>query len=200
MKRKYRLFIIIGAVVLTVAWGWRFLYLNQYFSERYGVEKQEYHIGDTVSLGDNMMGGSVLDGYSVNVKSAEIMECDDFLKEYGTSAEEMELTDKPERICKVILTISNRASQAEGVYLPDLTFYGTSFYGDWNDELIALANPVLEGSLGIALPENSDYEITMIYNLRKMHFTSYSWNHIRERTFWLKVTDFPVMKTIRILN
>jgi hypothetical protein len=87
----------------------------------------------------------------------------------------------------------------EGVMLFELTLHGLDMYSDLNLELLDAMNPVLVGAPGVSLAPHTEYTLRLPYNLRKMHYTSETWDNMHNRKFWLKLTSFPTVKEISLI-
>lgn len=198
MKKKIKLgAILVIVVILSVAWCWRYLSLNKYYQSEYGTTTAYYSTGDLVSFDDNIsVGGLSWDGYSIKVNSARIVDCEDYLAEYNMTLDNLD--NAPDKVCEVTITLYNASSTAKGVYLNDIILHGLDNYTDMNRDLLAVANPVLKGALGISLAANTEYTVRLVYNLREMHFTKYTWEHLDDYKLWLKLTSSPIVKEIEL--
>lgn|GEM_PF-6040604 len=197
MKRKTWFIILIGAVILGL-YIFRVYALNKDYERVHGITDKEYNISEMVPFEEDIsVGNEILDGYSIRVDNAEYMDIKEFMKKYAITGD-MLIEAAPERVFAVDISIKNESSQAEGIYLPDIILHGVDFYVDWNAELIDLANPELDGVLGVTVASEKEAVIHMVYNLRKMHFTNAVWDNMDKEEFWLQLTVSPNRKEIKL--
>lgn len=193
MTRK-RLLLAAGGLLLISLWCAAHWYINQLFEERFGLEDDIlYQIGDTVQLGDNIVYDLPAEGYAICVDSAQLLSMEEFAEQYG----ERTLTNAPDRVLAVEMTVTNIDSDADGVYLPDFQLHTVNSYTDLNYEMTVQANPVLQdGVYGITVPEGESYTVYLIYNLRKSNLTAHFWETMTEKDFYLRVTESPVKQEV----
>lgn len=185
-------------VVITVA-AIRFNKLNSFFNENYGISYAEYGMNEIVDFGEDLINFELLSGYSIRIDDAHIIDYEEYVDFLGVTRSNLTETNPPEKVCIVAATIFNEYSDAQGVFLPYITLYGVDFFTDWNSELIDLANPVLDGALGIALSPCTSYTVYIVYNLREDQFTSKTWDNIENEQFMLQLTQNPISKSIKLM-
>lgn len=173
--------------------------LNKYFAENFPMLLEVYSMGDIVEFEDNYIDGDIIDGYAIEVKSAKIINFNDYIDEFDINEPlEFEI-EPPERVCEVSIIIYNYGSVSSGLYLPSIILQGLDYYTDWNSDLLHLANPILEqDSLGLTLADNTQFEAKLVFNIREMHFTTNVWDDLGDYDLWLKLTDYPIIKRIQL--
>lgn len=197
---KKRIFLISAVIImLGCLWTIRYNALNDFYDENFAITTEYYQTGDMVPFEENILYGESLDGYHIRIDNARLIDRDDFLNEYGVTANSNGDNQPNDlKICDLQVTIQNTGSEAEGVYFPYLTLHGIDYYGSWDEGLIALANPVLGGNLGLSLETGQEYSIHLIYTIRKESFTNATWKNLLNYPLWLRITQYPVEKEISI--
>lgn len=168
----------------------------------YPFDIQPYQMGEFVPFDKDVLSRILLTGYEIQVESARIMDVKQFFDLYKVNISGQNIENLPEKICDVEITIRNVGTDADldipGLYLPDLTLHGVDYTTDWNAELMGIANPDMDGVLGVSVPSGYEYTAHVIYNLRKMHFSSFTWSHLENYSFWITMTDYPTRKEIKL--
>jgi hypothetical protein len=200
--KKRKLIIIPVIAVLVLAWVFQYIRVNQYFNRAYPFDIQTYQMGEFVPFDEDVLNRILLTGYEIQVESARIMNVEQFFYLYNVNMSDQNIDNLPEKICDVEITIRNVGTDAEldipGLYLPDLVLHGVDYTTDWNPELMGIANPNMDGVLGVSVPPGYIYTAHVIYNLRKIHFSSFTWSHLENYSFWITMTDYPNRKEIQL--
>ena len=196
-----RIRFLIPAVLLIIAislWAIQYNNINRYFNNTYPLALKCYEAGDVVPFEDNVLAGNELNGYKIKVNRTQIMETSRFLETHNISNHKFE--NLPEKVCDVELTIYNENSDAEGIYLPDLVLHGVDYQTDWNSDLMNILNSEMGGALGVSVPNGYEYTVHIVYNLRKMHFATNTWENIDNYSLFIKVADYPSRIDIKLTD
>ena len=199
MKKKKikitRKILLLLILLLLVSWAIRVFYINYSYRKKDGVEIKNYVVGEWVPYEGEYAYGEFPENYEICVTNYEIKDTDDYLKEKNLDANSFEyLTD---RICLVeILVRNNSNNEGSGLYLTDIWLYGTDFYLGQNTELFTVENPNMDNAGGILLSDGKECNLTLVYNVDKLYFTKYAWNHMESLEMSLYLTAFPIQKNI----
>ncbi len=200
--KRCKLIIIPVVAVIVLAWVLQYIRVNQYFNETYPFDIQTYQMGEFVPFDEDVLSRVLLTGYEIQVESAKTMDVQQFFELYNVNISDQKMENLPEKLCDVEITIRNVGTDANldipGLYLPDLALHGVDYTTDWNSELMGIANPDMDGVLGVSVPPGYTYTAHVIYNLRKMHFSSFTWSHLESYSFWITMTDYPTRKEIQL--
>ena len=196
-----RIRFLVPAVLLIIAislWAIQYNNINRYFNNTYPLALKCYEAADVVPFEDNVLAGNELNGYKIEVNRTQIMETSRFLEIHNISNHKFE--NLPEKVCDVELTIYNENSDAEGIYLPDLVLHGVDYQTDWNSDLMNILNSEMGGALGVSVPKGYEYTVHIVYNLRKMHFATKTWENMDNYSLFIKVTDYPSRIDIKLTD
>lgn len=200
--RRYKIIAIPLIAAIIGAWVFQYININQYFRKTYPLDIQTYQIGEFVPWDEDVLSRNTLTGYEIQVESAMIMDVAQFFELYHASDENV--PNLPEKVCDVEITVRNVGTDADvdilGLFLPDLALHGIDYTTDWNSELMWIANPEMgeAESLGITVPPGYQHTAHIIYNLRRMHFSSFTWSHLKEYAFYITISDYPTRKEIQL--
>lgn len=195
--KKKRLVIISLILILVVIWAVYVVSFNKRIKALDEVPVQNYSIGEFVSFDDNYSYGYNRQGFEMRVDGYEIKDTADFLQKYGKTLKDFDQDHIAEKVCTVDITVRYNGAEENAPFEP-LSFFmcGTGYYDGQNDELYALANPKAEGGTGIMFHPENECTITLVFNLQKLVYTDYNWEHIEDLDRMIYVTAMPVQKNI----
>lgn len=198
MKKKIRLIIILGAiVVLAAAWTWRYVTLNKYYDDLDNGDYKLYQAGELVPFEDD--GNDLhtdLNGYHIRVDGHEIQDYDDYIANADFTIARDE--NDPDKIALVYITLVNESCEPNPVSLLDMKLRGvdTPLNMDW--DILVLANPALNGYTGIALNAATEQKLVLPYGLWKDSFESHTWRSIDEYSLYLQITSSLTTKEVLV--
>ena len=193
---KKRIALYCACIILAGLWTWRYSTMNDYYDSFRNITEVRYQFGETVPFGTNKTSeGNVLDGYSICVKSLDVLETNAFLDTYGVTEDAFEII--PERIALVMITLRNDGCD-ESVELTELALHGIDNYVGMNWTALRELNPVLNGSTAIRLDHGTECNIVLPFNIFRQYFGSYTWNHMDEYSWFLRVTYWPERTDISV--
>ncbi len=64
------------------------------------------------------------------------------------------------------------------------------------NKLFTVENPNMDNAGGILLSDGKECNLTLLYNVDKLYFTKYAWNHMESLEMSLYLTAFPIQKNI----
>jgi len=137
-----------------------------------------------------------MEGYSIGVNEAQVMDYQDFLGKYQG---EDEYSYPPEKIYDVSVTLKNLgADDTTGINMMDFYISGLAVCADLNIDMYDLANPQLSGQYAIALRKNSELEIHLPFSLWEADYHRKTWNKLEEFEMNLVTTLYPVKQVISL--
>lgn len=194
-KRKFLRFVSVF-IILGCLWTWRYHSLNSYYDSTFTrISQKSYQLGETVSLGQNKIGGyTAAEGYTIRVDAFEILDYEEYIENTGYKVDQM-FAD-PEKVGLVSITLANIDSTSNGIMLTDFVLHGIDNYVglDWN--LLTVANPILQGNHGIQIPQNTEVSLTIPFDMYRSYFNSRTWNNLNEYKWFFKVTSWPEKQLI----
>lgn len=200
MKRKRYWIAICVAVLLVGVWCFAHWNINRLMEENYGFEREEeYGIGDTVVLGENIVDYEAFPGYAVRVDSARVLTLDEVFEEYG----EITLENPPERVADVEVTLFNQESDSTetGIFFGDLRLQHISMYTSMDQDLTTWANEFLRdqpGTFGLIIEKGKACTVHLIYDLPQSSFGYLDWATMDPSDFYLRVTSYPERQVVRL--
>lgn len=197
MKNRKRLIMAMVVVLLAVAWIWRYVTLNAYYDSFDNFNQKIYRAGELVPFEDD---GSDfytnLDGYHIRVDRFEIQDYDAYLDAADFTMKREK--DEPDKIALVYVTLINESCQPNCVSVGEFQLHGIDNTTNLDRNILLAANPILQGSFGIALAAGHRCELILPYQLDKARFGSGTWRNIEDYPFYLKVTDAWTRKEILV--
>lgn len=198
MKKKIRLVIILGViVVLAAAWTWRYVTLNKYYDDLDNGDYKLYQAGELVPFEDD--GNDLytdLNGYHIRVDGHEIQDYDDYIANADFTIDRDE--NDPDKIALVYITLVNESCEPNPVSLVDLKLRGVDALLNMERDILALANPALNGYTGIALHAGTEQKLVLPYGLWKDSFESGTWRSIDEYSLYLQITSSLTTKEVLV--
>lgn len=197
MKQQIKFLRLLSVfIILGCLWTWRYNSLNSYYDSTFTqISQKSYQLGETVPLGQNMIGGyTAAEGYTIRVDAFEILDYEEYIENTGYQVDQMFAV--PEKVGLVTITLANIDSTSEGIMLTDFVLHGIDNYVglDWN--LLTVANPILQGNHGIQIPQNTEVSLTIPFDMYRSYFSSRTWNNLNEYKWYFKITSWPEKQLI----
>lgn len=197
MKKKRRLILFVVLLAAAVCWFWRYRSLNTYYQSLSTQQTVCYPMGEKVPFGEDYLEKDMnAAGYYIQVNRFEILSYEEY-----TATLDAPLSrrgDPPERIAMVYITLYNEDSTQDGVMLTELTLHGVDSLSSLDWDALLASNPVLEGSFGISLVPGASYDLVLPYSLFESSYSIYTWNHLEDYEFFLRITAFPTAKDLAV--
>lgn len=193
-KKKFGVVVTLGIILMAI-WGVSVLRMNQRSHELDDIPIEEYQIGERVTYDHNWAYGEYLDGYALRANDYEIIDTEEYLKRFNKKKTDFEFC--PEKVCVVDMTVLKEKAEnsPEGIYLTNIWMHGLGYYADSNINFFMLENPNLE-SPGIILDDGTEYDVKLVFNIRKDFYTAYNWKNLDKLDMKLAITSFPVERNI----
>ena len=196
MKKKNVIMLII-ILTLLLGWIWRYISLNDYYTNLSNQTRCEFKSNCKVYFEDDYIDKDLsANGYWIRVDNFEILDTSVYIQR-----DDLKLPDdfvEPDKIALVYVTLCNENSDSPGVMLTELLLHGLDSYSNINWELLFAANQGLNYSPGIKLSLGREYSIVLPYNLKEDLFSQNDWNSIYDYEFFLRITFFPTAKDIKV--
>lgn len=195
-KRKK---VVLALVAIFLLWGIRVYTVNRsYDIDR--IPTENFSIGEWVPYNNEYSYGEMVSGYSICVNSFNIIQCDEFLAEFGKNRDDFTVGEgfgeKVGIVSATVLNVSNQTGQS--VNLGEMKLYGKDFYSIQFIELFEISNPDLNGSLGVILEPGESKDVQLVFSFRKEDFSLLSWKKLEKLNLKLFITAFPIQKNIII--
>lgn len=199
--------VVLSALVLFGLWVWRVNYLNT--NLKYKTKTENYVSGEMVPIEDNYFYDLMEDpaGYYVRVDSADVYHYEDFAKEIGLETDYYyykSMAIDPDSYVYVLNVTFKNTDNENGVIrfgcfdLMDKSLLLNVDYTLWNQ-----MEPEWAGyeMLKLKLHSEVSLRIPFTVNMYRSQLT-YRWamRHIREDSFSLCISHFPVRKLIAVDN
>lgn len=197
MKQRTNLIKIISigiiGVLLVMAYAQRYRFVNQKLK---AAPVKEYSIGEEVKMEQDILINYTMEGYSISVNQAEVLSYKDFLKKYNA---EDEYSYVPDKIYDVEVTLRNiDANDETGVNLSEFYVQGVAVCAGLDTNLLAQANPDLNGMYAIALRKDSSITIHMPFGLYEENFKKDVWNNLNDFNMNFVATLYPTKKIVHL--
>ncbi len=190
--------------ILLVLWFIRYHHVNQGHLLTYSENPVVwYETGDTVPYGSNITYYTVrdLNGYSLKVQSAQLLEQKAFAAKYNVSLDDL-IVQYPYYLI-LESEISNENNPSEGIGLDMLILRGLDWWGycsiretiDANQEF---AGSSLSETASFQVPLNRKATIKLVFGLHPNLLTADRWEHFEQEEIWLTQTISPIEQRIRI--
>ena len=181
------------SISLAVACAERIRYVNRQLQD---APVREFQTGETVAFEKDILTNDTMEGYSVRVDGAEILDYKDFLEKYDV---EDEYTYVPDKVYDVEVTLKNTdADEGTGINLTEFYVQGPAIVCGLNTDLLGAANPQLDGVYAIALRENTGLVLHLPFELNEGYFKERTWRHLDDLDMNLVATLYPVKKVIAL--
>ena len=200
---KYKKLALIIVFVMFFLWCLRYYQLNDGKLVTHEYPEKIYGLNEKVEYGEDIVYGKDdrSTGYAVTLLDKRIVDCEDYLDEIGKTEKDFNIY-LPERVMEVTLNISNINNDdlTQGVEFFPIWLIGRDWHEVYSSEFTAYANDIYEddtnASFGIQVKQGKSYEIKLIYPMRRLCFSSYTWKNIDEESMWLTITSRPNRKLI----
>lgn len=199
LSQKKRIALIGLCMAIVAVWTWRYLSVNRFYDARTTRTIAYYAMEDEVPIGtESLTLQESVDGYYVHVKDFEIVDFFSYCENNGISLDTRQ-NAVPDKLALVRITLGNVHGDESGINISDFGLQGIDSYPTLDYDLLGEVNPTFSGAFwGIVPPQNSEYEITIPYMLSKENYKVSTWNNIDNYKFYLKFSDIPVIKCIKL--
>lgn len=167
---------------------------------------ETYSMGETVDIGKNFFTDSAEDpsGYTIRVNSAELVNYEDLLANYGVTAADLCYTKEfpaPQYTYLVNVTICNEENETGAIMALNYALYNQALKIPVDYYLWGLMDKTFPGEPGFRLQTNSERNITIPFTPMPSD-TGINNEEITQRMeseeFYFCVSEFPVRKQIKI--
>ena len=198
MKKPVRLIVVLSVVMaLAAAWVWRFVTLNKYYDDLNNSDYKLYKAGELVPFEDDGYDlRTDLNGYHLRVDGYEVKDYDAYLSETGISLPNKQ--DAPEKLALVYITLVNESCEPNPVNMTSFTLRGVDTVVNMDLDVLVKANPILEGTTGIALRKGTECKLVLPYKLSREGFKRTTWWRIDKYKMYLQVTGSLTQKEVCI--
>lgn len=198
MKKPVRLILVLVVLALLAGgWVWRYVTLNKYYDDLDNTDFKLYQAGEWVPFEDD--GNDIytdLNGYYIRVDGYEVKDCEAYLEETGITLGAA--GSAPDKLALVTVTLVNESCASNRVMLGDMKLHGVDSVMFMNSEVLAKANPVLNGKTGIALEPGTECQLILPFGLNKDQFDGGTWRTIDNYEVFLQVTCTLTTKDIAV--
>ena len=185
--------ILIVILLLAFAYAGRIRYVNRQLRD---APVQEFQTGEMVEFEKDILINETMEGYSIRVDRAEILDYEDFLEKYDA---EDEYVYVPDKVYDVEVTLKNTdADEGTGISLLEFYVQGPAIVCGLNADLLGVANPQLDGAYAIALRDNSELVLHLPFELHEAYFKETTWDRLEDVDMNLVATLYPVKKVIAL--
>lgn len=195
-KSTKRILVICAAFLMVVGWTWRYISLNEYWESTIPAEytKTVFSIGETVTFEKDIF---LPEGFALRANSFTTVDYNAYLADNNISLERTP-TNPPDRLALVGITLSNVCDEEKGIGLMDFSLHGIDALFSSNLDLIAAANPILGGNVGVTLRPGESCDFVLVYELRDEYLSRHTWNNFDSYALYLTTTVYPSQQEIKV--
>ena len=196
MKKYWKIGIAGAAVVAGLLVGIKIHAVN---TETKDVPEEIYEMGQDVSLDQCVLFSYPMDGYSIKVKNARVLDTENFLKEYHAVGKNIpELYYEPQ-IYEVEVEISNKDNEESGINLRELYLQDNAGLIGFNEVYYRIANKE-KGyeETGIAVRPGTSITMLLEFSIPEKNFSKKACKNMEGEDFKLVATLYPVKKMIKL--
>lgn len=197
MKKNTKWILIICAAFLLIAgWTWRYISLNAYWESTIPAEYTEtvFSIGETVTFGKDMF---LPEGLTLCANSFTTVDYNSYIADNNISFERTP-ANPPDKLALVEITLSNVCDADKSIGLLEFSLHGIDALFSSNMELVAAANPILGGNVGVTLRPGEAYDFVLVYEIRDEYLSRHTWNNFDSYALYLTTTVYPAQQKIRV--
>lgn len=168
-------------------------------TETKDVPEEIYEMGQDVSLDQCVLFSYPMDGYSIKVKNARVLDTENFLKEYHAVGKKIpELYYEPQ-IYEVEVEISNKDNEESGINLRELYLQDNAGLIGFNEVYYRIANKE-KGyeETGIAVRPGTSITMLLEFSIPEKNFSKKACKNMESEDFKLVATLYPVKKMIKL--
>jgi hypothetical protein len=194
-----KIIILSLSLVVLAAWGIRVYNVNAN-AEKPQIEV--YKKGTVVDIGENYIenDSELVNGYTVQILSSELVNADEYLAEIGMNKEELSFGDDTLGfyIVKVkIENVSNDFVNEGGINFLFWDLQGDRYRLTLDDEVFKFLNPATNGSTGFSLNKGKPMEFTVPYDILAPHKISFS--ELKKSPPKMLISSYPIRKKLEIV-
>lgn len=196
MKKYWKIGMSGAAVVAGLLVGIKIHAVN---TETKDVPEEIYEMGQDVSLDQCVLFSYPMDGYSIKVKNARVLDTENFLKEYHAAGKKIpELYYEPQ-IYEVEVEISNKDNEESGINLRELYLQDNAGLIGFNEVYYRIANKE-KGyeETGIAVRPGTSITMRLEFSIPEKNFSKKACKNMESEDFKLVATLYPVKKMIKL--
>lgn len=183
-------FLLVLIAMLT--WTWQYNRINLFYDSHTLAETKYCEMGEDIEYkgwkGD-------IDGYSCTVTGFEIIDADQFYKQYDLAKESVQL-ESDNKLILVHITLFNRYSKTQSPALSDLSLYGANYNQLMDFELLMQLNPNVDTNMQIMIPEGEKCELVIPFILFENDYKDRTWKNINNYTFFISIPASPLCQYV----
>lgn len=193
------------SLVLIIAIG-RICWINM-GDRPEGYPVEQYNMGEWVELDGAFFSDATesTDGYSIKVTGAELMSCDEFIKQYGKTDTLPKLSSTPQSVVAIEYEVRNEGNSDGAIllFMHELIPERKNAAYECDADLWNASQPQLGGTMGFTVKEGTTYSFTAPFTLlyQPDYFETYDnmkRAKIEDTSFELVVSRAPVQKVINV--
>ena len=198
MKKHWKKILV--AATAAAVWLSAYLVTNDYYRKLNNKTITWIdEIGVWVEYGDNKIGKTDANGYSIRADGVNIYDyweyCDmiDFVPVKGKHR----ITDK---VIVVTVTLHNEDNESttSGVVFPEMRLHTQSAVFHMDTAVLIAANPALEGYRGISLGPGKTMQFQLPFPIMDEELTSWALAHLEGIELWLNITGYLEQISLRV--
>lgn len=206
-KQKIKKIIaVVGAVtmiIILILWAVKTINTNKL---KIDASEKYYEMGEEVDIGDCFFTDAreKMQGYSVKVNSAELVDYEEILKKYGQTINLDNFNENypaPKYAYLLNMTIKNTDNKDSGVFVLPYALYNKSLQIPVDFDLWGYMDENFTGEPGLRLVENTEVTITIPFTPMPLN-TGVDHEELEKRMenepFYLCVSNFPERKLIEV--
>lgn len=187
---------ILAAGLLVSGIGMRIYKVNAAAEK---IPEQIYEFGETVELGNNVMFGDTMDGYSVEIKEVDLLSTEEFTEKYHCDKKDLPEWKYMPQIFDIEIEVSNEDNEQTGIDLSQLYLQNEAGAISFDAIYYRLAN-VQKGyvNTGIAVRPGTSVTLRIEFPVPKLNFSPSAMKNLWEQELKLVLTLYPEKKMMKL--
>lgn len=155
------------------------------------IPEQIYEFGETVELGNNVMFGDTMDGYSVEIK-VNLLSTEEFIEKYHCDKQDLPEWEYMPQVFDIEIEVSNEDNEQTGIDLSQLYLQNEAGAISFDAIYYRLANAE-KGyvNTGIAVRPGTSVTLRIEFPVPKLNFSPGAMKNLWEQDLKLVVTLYP---------
>lgn len=185
--------VVILLVLITIlTWIWQYNRINQFYDSHTLSETKYCEMGEEIEF-KGWKG--YVDGYSCTVNGFEIIDEDQFYKEYDLTNESVQF-DSGNKLILVHITLFNRYSKTQSPALSDFSLYGANYNQHMDFELLMQLNSNVDTNMQIMMSAGEKCELELPFLLYKNDYKQSTWKNIAMCDFYFSIPASPLCQYV----
>lgn len=196
MKYGKRIICILTVGILFIGIGMRIYKVNAAVEK---IPEQIYEFGETAELGNNIIFGDTMDGYSIKINEVDLLSTEEFIEKYQCEKKDLPNWEYMPKVFDIEIEVSNEDNERTGIDLNQLYLENKAGLVSFDAIYYRIANADTGYvNTGIAVRPGTSVTLRVEFPVSRLNFSRRAMKNLWEQELKLVVTLYPEKKVMAL--